>query len=152
MHHVAIMTSRSKLIEAILDGKKTIETRWYTSRRAPWNKISNGDIIYFKYAGQDITASAEVADVIQFDFSNPEKNLFDNIILDSPVKVLKHFANDIYVRNLKAFAENIKYKKYAIIIRLKKPQTINPSFSIDKNGFGNACAWLSVDHIRKIRL
>jgi len=43
MDHVAIMTPSWKLIPKILDGKKTIESCWYQTRRAPWGKIAIGD-------------------------------------------------------------------------------------------------------------
>ena len=28
--------------------RKTIESRWYQTRRAPWNGIAAGDVVYFR--------------------------------------------------------------------------------------------------------
>lgn len=52
MHHVAIMKPSWKLIPKILSGEKTIESRWYQTRRAPWNGIAAGDVVYFKDSGE----------------------------------------------------------------------------------------------------
>jgi len=48
MNHIAIMRKSWGLAEKILTGEKTIESRWYETRRAPWGKIKKGDIVYLK--------------------------------------------------------------------------------------------------------
>ena len=58
MDHVAIMNKRWKLIPKILDGSKTIESRWYVNKIKPWNSIKEDDKIYFKNSGEPITAFA----------------------------------------------------------------------------------------------
>lgn len=65
MHHVAILRKSWKLIPKILSGDKTIESRWYQARFAPWDRIKAGDVVYFKDAGELITATAEVEKVEQ---------------------------------------------------------------------------------------
>ncbi|MEI7477466.1 MAG: hypothetical protein WCJ81_02865 [bacterium] len=39
MDHVAIMKKSRKLIPKIVSGEKTIESRWYQTKRAPWNTV-----------------------------------------------------------------------------------------------------------------
>jgi len=39
MDHVAIMNKKWKLIDSIIVGQKTIESRWYKFKRDPWNEI-----------------------------------------------------------------------------------------------------------------
>ena len=73
MQHIAIMKKSWKLTEKILSGKKKIESRWYMSRYAPWNKIRPGEIIYFKNSGEPVSIQAEVEKVLQFENLNPEK-------------------------------------------------------------------------------
>lgn len=51
MHHIAIMNGPWNLIPKILSGEKTIESRWYRTRRAPWGGIRAGDTVYFKDSG-----------------------------------------------------------------------------------------------------
>lgn len=67
MDHLAIMNPKRKLIPKILSGEKTIESRRYMMKVAPRNKIQSGDTVYFKDAGQMVTASATVAHVLQYD-------------------------------------------------------------------------------------
>lgn len=68
--HVAIMSKASGLIEKILSGHKTIESRWYATRRPPWGRVHAGDTVYFKYsggAGERVKVRATVDRVQQFE-------------------------------------------------------------------------------------
>ena len=67
MDHLAIMNPQRKLIPKILSGEKKIESRWYMMKIAPRERIHIGDTVYFKDAGKEVTAMAEVENVIQFD-------------------------------------------------------------------------------------
>ena len=66
MEHVAIMKRSWGLIPKILNGSKTVESRWYQRRYAPWNKIKKGEKIYFKDSAEPVTIKAEVSKVLQF--------------------------------------------------------------------------------------
>ena len=65
--HVAIMRRSWGLLEKILSGEKTIESRWYMQKSEPWESIDAGDIIYFKNSGAPVTLSASVDKVLQFE-------------------------------------------------------------------------------------
>ena len=54
MDHVAIMNKSWGLIPKILSGSKTIESRWYKTKRTPWDKIAKGDTVYFKNSGEQV--------------------------------------------------------------------------------------------------
>jgi len=43
-----------------------------------------------------------------------------------------------------------KKRRYCILIFLKNPVTVEP-FNINKTGFGNACAWICIDDVNKIK-
>lgn len=139
MDHVAIMRKEWKLIEKILNGEKTIESRWYKTKRTPWNKITKGDTIYFKDAGCDITAKAQVKRVLQF-AEYTKKELQD--ILERYAKQIAFVDPDVF--------EWARKRKYCILIFLENPREIRP-FPIDKTGFGNACAWIRVENINVIK-
>lgn len=64
MNHVAIMKKSWHLLPEILSGEKTIESRWYKNKSAPWGKVKAGDTVYFKDAGEPVTAKAVVAKVL----------------------------------------------------------------------------------------
>ncbi len=140
MHHVAIMKKKWKLIDKILSGEKTIESRWYKNRYKPWNSIKAGNLVYFKNSGEAVTAVAEVEKVLQFD--NLDKNQFNYII--------RNYGKSIGLRNAK-YSDYYKSKNYCILIFLKDAKELQCPFSIDKTGYGNACAWLCVDDVKNLK-
>lgn len=143
MHHIAFMKKSWNLIPKILAGEKTIESRWYVNKINPWNNIAPNDTIYFKNGGEPITAQAHVANVIQIEnYSKPQlKNIFQQyggnpgICFPNPQQSFQH----------------LKQKNYCILIFLKNPKALEP-FHINKTGFGNACAWICVEDIEKIKI
>lgn len=143
MDHVAIMNKQWKLIPKILSKEKTIETRWYLTRRDPWNKVMQGDTVYFKDAASPVTARAIVDKVLQYDHYS--ENQLKEIIDEYWCKGYIDFSS-------KAEAlEYTKDKNYCILIFLKNPEQVKP-FDINKKGFGNATAWLCVNNINKIKM
>lgn len=142
MHHLAILKPSLHLLQKIISGEKTIESRWYVSRRAPWNKISAGDLVFFKNAGAPVTVTAEVDSVLQFSELNSEKIS----------KILSEFGSRIGIsaESISSFAQDVSEKKYCILVFLKNVQQIAP-FEIDKSGFGAMSAWISVEDISGIK-
>ena len=78
MEHLAIMRKSWGLLSKILSGEKTIESRWYKNKYAPWGKIQKGDTVYFKNTGEPVSVRAEVFDVLQF--SNLTSNKVNEIL------------------------------------------------------------------------
>lgn len=142
MKHIAIMKKSWGLREKILTGEKTAESRWYKTRRAPWNKIKTGDSIYFKNSGEEIKLKARVAKVIQFENLNSTKR---------KEILMKYGKSDLGVGDImpeiKKYSSN---KNYCILIFLNKIKRIKP-FDIKKTGFGAMSAWIVVDDIDKIK-
>ena len=66
MQHVAIMKKSWGSTDKILSGQKKIESRWYLSKRSPWDRISGGETVYFKNSGEPVKMKAEVVKVMQF--------------------------------------------------------------------------------------
>ena len=139
MDHVAIMKKSWDLIPKILSGEKTIESRWYQTRRAPWNKIKTGDTVFFKNSGEPVTAKVKVTRVWQFEIKN----------VSDAKDVVKKYGRQICLINPDP-AKWPKLSRYCILIGLKNPQTVKP-FYINKKGFGIGAAWLVVDNINKIK-
>lgn len=134
MEHVAIVKKSWRVIDKILGGDKVIESRWYKSRIAPWDKIISGETVYFKNSGEPVTVVAKVEKVLQFSDLSPTKIK----------QILTEFGGvgGICVSDPKESFERNKDKRYCILVFLKNVKRIKP-FEVDKRGFGNMCAWLS---------
>lgn len=65
MKHLAIFKGDGA--EKILNGQKTIESRFSKSKIAPFGAISSGDLVYIKTSGKDIIGEFRVKKVIFFD-------------------------------------------------------------------------------------
>ena len=142
--HVVIMRRSWGLIDKILSGQKTIESRWYKNKCKPWNQISPGHIIYFKDSGGPVKAKAKVIKIEQFSDLNYQKA---KQILNSIKKSDLGLDKDIP----REFQDYIKGKQYCMLVYFNQVQTIK-SFNINKKGFGTQAAWIIVDDIGKIRV
>ena len=143
MDHVAIMRKSWGLTQKILDGRKKIESRWYSIKYRPWDCIKEGETVYFKDSSEPVKLKAEVSRVIQFADLTPKR----------VKEILDEYGNDdgLEKEKIPEFFERFKDKKYCMLIFLKNPQKIEP-FEIDKTGFGSMSAWITVDSISKIRV
>ncbi|MBD3319235.1 hypothetical protein GF342_04980 [Candidatus Woesearchaeota archaeon] len=139
MDHVAILNP-PRVLDKILRGEKTIESRWYKARYAPWGRIRQGERVFFKVAGKPVTAVATVRKVLEFEIA-PDPLL---AVLD---KYGKDIAFDWSLDKVYVWALE---KKYGILVFLEQAYKLNP-FDVSKKGFGNACAWMCVESIDDIR-
>ncbi len=143
MDHVAIMRKSWGLLPKILNGTKTIESRWYTHKCAPWNKIKKGNTIYFKNSGEKVTVKAGIGGVKQF----------ENLTSVKVGQILTKYGqkDGIGMPDLSKFHKLFKNKRYCILVFLKNPKRIKP-FEINKKGFGAMSAWICVNSIEEIKV
>ena len=142
MEHLAIMKKSWGLLPKILNGQKTIESRWYKNKYAPWNKIKKGDTVYFKNSGEPVTIKSNVADVLQFSDLTPIK-----------VKeiLIKYGRRDgISENETMKYYEMFKDKNYCLLVFLKNHEKID-HFNVDKKGFGSMSAWITIKNIKEIK-
>lgn len=141
MDHVAIMRKSWGLLPKILTGEKTIESRWYLSRKIPWNRIKKGDRIFFKNSGEPVVASTIVKKVIQYDFVKPK------LVRE----ILKEYGNKgLGIDNLQKYYNLFKGKNYCILVFYSSIKKIKP-FKINKEGHGALSAWITVENINKLK-
>lgn len=62
--HLAIM--QEPYLSYLIEGKKTIESRFTLNRIAPFDYARRGDVILFKGPGPNVTAVGVIAEVLQF--------------------------------------------------------------------------------------
>jgi hypothetical protein len=139
MEHLAILDKKRKLLAKILAGEKTIESRWYMSRRVPWGRIRPGEQVYFKESGEPVSAKARVKEVLQFEL-DPQKEL----------ELIKRYGKQIGMdeERLRHFVP--KGARYCILVFLEDVRQI-PPFDIDKTGFGLMAAWITTASIARLR-
>jgi hypothetical protein len=139
MEHLAILDKKRKLLAKVLSGEKTVESRWYMQRRAPWGVIKTGETIYFKESGGPVVVRARVAGVLQEELT-PEK---EAALVRRYGKAIG-FSDD----GLRDFIP--RGKRYCILVFLEDVQRIAP-FEIDKTGFGLMAAWITAPSIAALR-
>lgn len=149
MHHVAILRKANikkgdNLLGEIISGTKTIESRWYVNKVAPWNKINVGDTVYFKESGCPVTAYASVSKVLQFEYLN--KEIVNNIIEDYGKAIAPNTSKEEFLK----WAEKQINKRYCILVFLENIKKIE-SFEIDKTGYGISSAWLVTEDINNLK-
>lgn len=142
MDHVAIMKKSWGFLDKIKSGQKTIESRWYQTRRVPWGKITRGETVYFKNSGEPVTVKAKVKRVEQYESLIPMK----------VEKLLNKYGqpDGIAPEDLSHFVERFGNKRYCILVFLQDVKGVRP-FQIDKTSFGLQTAWISVPNIDKIK-
>ena len=139
MDHIAIMKKSWGLIPKILSGQKRIESRWYQTRRAPWDTVRPGDRIFFKNGGEPVIAEAAVRDVSQFEIKT---------IADAR-KIIREYGKAICLLHDDPKTWE-RLPKYCILVFLENARAIEP-FEINKKGFGAPAAWLTVADVSKIK-
>lgn len=141
MDHIAIMSKSWHLLEKVANGTKTIESRWYMYKYAPWGKIAPGNIIYFKNSGEPVTIKATAHKVLSF----------ENLTSGRVAELLHRYGKEdgIEEKDLPLFYERFKNKRYCLLIFLKDVREVEP-FQINKKGFGAMAAWITVENISQI--
>jgi hypothetical protein len=133
MNHLAILNPTWHIREKLLSGEKTIETRWYQHKVAPWNRVQASDTVYFKDAGKPVTLRATVEKVEQIEFTTPQ----EVVPLLTKYKASLGFTESSYTD-----LSWLDKKQYGILIFLKDLTELENPITFDKTGFGSAAAWL----------
>ena len=122
MKHIAIL--RQPFFDMVLNGEKTIESRWSMNKIAPYKKVQVGDEILLKLTGQPVTATAKVKDVKYYELTL-------EIVEDIRIKYGKQIGTDKF-EDWKATLQ----KKYCTLISLEEVKTIEPIEVPRSNGAG----------------
>jgi len=137
MQHIAFLAKKKKLLAKILSGEKTIESRWYVNKKTPYGTVKAGDTLWFKETGDPVTARATV-----------EKALFFDLRQTSAISILKEHGTGICAPI--KWASAVADKRYCTLVFLTDVQRVEP-FKIDKTGYGNMAAWITVEDINRIK-
>lgn len=116
--HLGVFTE--PCLTYMLDGKKTIESRFSKNKILPYNNINSNDIVFVKKSGGDVVAYIKIGDVLFFDLNNYD------------IKEIKKKYNS-YLCVDDDFWEAKKDARYATLIFIKELVQLKP-FHINKKG------------------
>ena len=122
MKHIAIL--RQPFFDMVLNGEKTIESRWSMKKVAPYQKVSVGDEILLKETGKDVTATATVKDVKYYELT-PQK----------VEEIRVEFGKQIGTDKFEDWKSTLN-KKFCTLIWLENVTTIPPMKVPRSNGAG----------------
>lgn len=118
--HLAIL--RQPFLDLILEGKKTIESRFLMRRFAPYGKIQTGDTVLMKESGGLVLGEFTVSKVDTF--SNLTKETFD--------RIKSTYGKEICSDADPTFWEKREHKKYAILINVLNPVRYKKPYNFPK--------------------
>lgn len=111
--HIAIISHRT-ILDKILSGQKTIESRFSRVKTPPFGQIAPGDVVHLKLSGSLVIARATVAEVKEYE------NLTPAVIENLASYYAKELAlsDDFLARKLES--------RFATLIFLEKVETCEP--------------------------
>lgn len=127
-HHLAIFTQ--PLLDLILLGKKTIDSRFSKIRCAPYRKVDAGDLVYLKESGGCVKGQFTVSKVETY------MDLTPDLLQD----IRRNYHRQIFPNTeWQDFWEKWSVSKYATIIHIDNVITYQNPFPIQKK---DARAWV----------
>ena len=128
MKHIAIL--KQPFFDMVMNGTKTIESRWSMKKVAPYSKIKKGDTIYLKQTGKDIVAKTTVGKV---KFYELDPNVVEQI--------RQQYGSEIGTDYFKDWAATLN-KRYCTLIWLGNIKKIEPIIPPRSHGAG----WIILDN------
>lgn len=116
--HLGIFTE--PVLSYMMEGKKTIESRFSKNKIAPYNKIDKNDIVLIKRSGGEVIGYLTIKDILFFDLNT------------TSISSIKEKYNE-YLCVDEAFWEQKKESNYATLIIIDKVNKLKP-FKINKKG------------------
>lgn len=139
MDHVVYLDWRSRELENLVKGNKSMIIRGASGRKLPYGRVSEGDVLYFvnNNGEGEIKASGVVSSVL-----NTEKLSVE----ESYETIINH--QDRLQLPDKQF-EQIAGKRYLVLIGLTDIKPVKP-LRIDKSSFPNTDDWIAVGNISAV--
>lgn len=119
-HNLHLGIFSKAYLASILNGEKTIESRFSKNKILPYNKIKKDDIVFMKKSSGDIIAYFTIKEVLFFDLK-----------VHSIEKIKKQYNDQLCVDD--TFWEIKKNSNYATLIFIDKVIKLKP-FHIAKKG------------------
>ena len=115
--HLAIFVE--PYLTYVLDGKKTVESRFSIKRSPPYKKVKSGDIVLLKLSGGPIVGICQVTNVWSYEL-DPKS-----------LKGIKKEFTDLLCAHDPDFWNDRESACYATLLKIKNPVTFEP-FEVEK--------------------
>ncbi len=113
MEHIAILSHKS-VLDKILAGQKTVESRFSRLKSLPFGQVKAGDVVYFKLSGGPVLGKACIAKVEEYENLTP--------ILVS--ELARRYATELAISE--DFLARKLESKYASLIFLEQVEQCEP--------------------------
>lgn len=130
-YHLAIFTQ--PWLDLILDGKKTIDSRFTKVRCAPYGKIDAGDLVYLKESSGPVKGQFIVAKV----------ETYQDLTSETLHAINARYRHKIFVDSqFRGFWEKWLVSKYATLIHVENVIAYQKPFRYPRKG---RTAWILLD-------
>jgi ASC-1-like (ASCH) protein len=121
-HHLVIL--KKPYLDAILAGRKTIESRFLKTRHSPFGRVAAGDRLFLKVSSGPVCATAVVAAAENFENLTPKQ-----------IAAIKEKHN-CQICGSDEYWQNIADCRFGILAWLKDVKTIKPVYISKKDWRG----------------
>ncbi len=132
--HLAIFVE--PYLSYILEGSKTVESRFTQRRTPPFDKVNQGDIILLKLSGGPVIGICEVGDVWHY-----------HLDAESWREIKNDYSNDLKVQDPE-FWRDRKYASFATLMRIRKVKSIPPIRCAKRDRRG----WVTYNNRKRIKI
>ena len=141
MDHVVYVNAKTKELEKLLQGKKTMIIRGAAGRKLPHGRVSKGDTLYFirNNAEGVVRARAGVCGVFSSEKLTEDESR--SLVNDNQDKL------QLEPSELQRWAG----KRFLVLVNVEDVREVTP-FQIDKSNFGHMDDWLPVENIDQYRM
>lgn len=140
MDHIVYLDVKSKELDKILQGRKTMIIRGAAGRKMPHGRVFDGDMLYFVNNNGEglIRAGCNVKSV--FHSEKMDKATSEKLVAENMGKLL------LTTQQIKRWSG----KRYLVLVELENIEAIQP-FGFDKTEFSTMDDWLPVGDIQKVK-
>ncbi len=140
MDHVVYLDYKAKELENLQTGNKTMIIRGATGRKMPYDRVNEGDVLYFiENKGDGLVKAKAIA-----------KTLFqsEKLTKEESLKIVEN--NQEFLQLDSKLKARFGGKRYLILITVKGFETLE-TFKIDRSAYANMDDWLLVENIEKVK-
>ncbi len=141
MDSVVYLDFKSKELENLKNGQKTMIIRGAMGRKLPYGRVNKNDVLFFiENKGDGLIKGKAVVDSV---FNS------DKLTKEQSIEIVEENQDKLLLN--KELGKRFGGKRYLVLITIKDFKEIEP-FKIDRSEYGNMDDWLQVENIERVRI